>query len=125
MSQLTVTFRGAIKPAQKRRAKVVGVESVAEPQPMATRKPPLPTSPRPASRAAMNLALAYAIERAIEDGRLKDYSDAAKRLGVSRARITQVVDRVLLPVSMQETVLLRSVQRLDRSPLACTRCDAT
>jgi hypothetical protein len=56
----------------------------------------------------MNLALAYAIERAIEDGRLKDYSDAAHRLGVTRSRITQIVDLVQLPAQKQEAMLLAS-----------------
>jgi hypothetical protein len=51
------------------------------------------------------LALAYAIERAIAEGGLRSYSEAAKHLGVSRARVSQIADMVLLPVAVQEAIL--------------------
>jgi hypothetical protein len=63
---------------------------------------------RHVSREARMLALAYAIERWIEDGTLESYSDAARRLGVSRARVTQVCDRLRWPLERQEHVLRES-----------------
>ncbi len=58
-----------------------------------------------AERRARRLALAYVIERAIDDGRLRDYAHAARVLGVSRARVTQVMNLLLQPVAAQERIL--------------------
>jgi hypothetical protein len=52
------------------------------------------------------LALAHYIDRLIDDGVIADYAEAAKKLGISRARMTQVVDLVLLSPHIQERVLL-------------------
>lgn len=57
------------------------------------------------SRAARQLALAYWIERQIDAGRLADLADAARALGVTRARVTQIANLRLLPVDVQERVL--------------------
>lgn len=59
---------------------------------------------RPA-RVAITLALAHKIEQAIREGKLKDRADAARRLGFTRARITQICNLTLLPVSEQERIL--------------------
>lgn len=72
-----------------------------------TAKPPAPSRKEAsAERRARRLALAYWIERAIDEGRLQDYAHAARVLGVSRARITQVMDMLLLPVAEQEATLV-------------------
>ena len=42
---------------------------------------------KPPSHLARQFALAYKIERMIESGELRDYADAARRFGVSRARM--------------------------------------
>jgi predicted XRE-type DNA-binding protein len=55
------------------------------------------------------LALAYAIERWIEDGTLASYADAARRLGVSRARITQIVAQVGWAVELQILLLVTAI----------------
>ena len=62
-------------------------------------------SPVPTARAR-RLALAYYIEQLIDEGRLRDYANAASVLGVTRARMTQVMDLLLLPVPVQEDVLI-------------------
>lgn len=59
----------------------------------------------PTSSAARQLALAYWIERRIEAGELRDLADAARLLGVSRARMTQIANLRLLPIDVQEQVL--------------------
>jgi len=68
--------------------------------------PPEPRAPvrRPA-RVAIRLALAHRIEQAIREGKLKDRADAARRLGLTRARLTQICDLTLLPVAEQEMIL--------------------
>jgi hypothetical protein len=52
------------------------------------------------------LALAYHLDRLIEDGVLRDYADAAQVLGVSRARVTQIMDMLGLAAVVQERLLL-------------------
>jgi predicted XRE-type DNA-binding protein len=66
-------------------------------------------SRRPQSeRKARQLALAYAIERAIEAGEFRSYGDVAKALGVTQPRVSQVMNLMLLPRSVQEQMLLGS-----------------
>jgi hypothetical protein len=52
------------------------------------------------------LVLAYQIEQAIDQGRAKDYVDVARRLAVTRARITQLVNLLLLSPQIQATILI-------------------
>jgi hypothetical protein len=60
--------------------------------------------PEPA-RVARILALALSIQRAIEAGVIQDQAEAARRLGISRARVTQISDFTLLSPRIQEAVL--------------------
>jgi hypothetical protein len=68
-------------------------------------RPRAPSGPPPASRLARQLALAYYIERLVEDGTLKDYAEAARLLRISRARMTQVIDLLGLEPAVQERIL--------------------
>jgi predicted XRE-type DNA-binding protein len=63
---------------------------------------------------ARRMALAFHIENLIERGELRDYAEAAERLGVSRARITQICDLALLAPDIQAAVLLGQVEPRDR-----------
>ncbi len=69
------------------------------------REQPAETHRAPAFRLARQLALAYFIEREIEAGRIRDYAEAARRLGMSRARMRYVMDLLGLVTSVQETIL--------------------
>jgi hypothetical protein len=71
-----------------------------------------PTGPK-VMRLARQLALAYEIDRLIEDGALT-YAEAAKRLGVSRARITQIANLRWLPVAVQERILAGEIDGSER-----------
>jgi hypothetical protein len=51
------------------------------------------------------LALAHHLEEAIRAGKLRDRSDAARALGLSAARVTQVMDLLCLAPDIQEDVL--------------------
>lgn len=63
--------------------------------------------PKPhVTRAARMLALAHHIERLIEAEELKDYAAAAKALGLTRARLTQVMNLLLLAAEIQARVLV-------------------
>ena len=72
----------------------------------ATVEQPAGPLPKPPSRIARMLALAHKIERAIESGELRDYADAARRLGVNRARVSQLANLLLLTGSEQDRVSL-------------------
>lgn len=66
--------------------------------------PAIPASPPP-SRIMRQLALAHFIECLVESGTLKDYADAARRLGITRARMTQISNLRWLPGGVQERIL--------------------
>jgi hypothetical protein len=68
-------------------------------------EPPQEPSRRPA-RIATALALAHMIQRAIDRGEIRDQAEAARRLGVTRARMTQIMDLNLLAPDLQEQLLL-------------------
>ena len=71
-------------------------------------EPPPQAEQRPA-RVAMQLALAHAVQRAIDAGELRDQADAARRLGLTRARLTQLMDLALLAPEIQERLLFLEV----------------
>jgi len=73
----------------------------------------VPSGNRP-TRVAQMLALAHLIERLVEAGDLKDYADAARRFGLSRARVSQVLDLTLLAPRIQEAVLAGPVVVAER-----------
>jgi hypothetical protein len=74
--------------------------------------PPEPVL-RPA-RVAVMLALAHKIETAIQRGVAHDRADVARRLGLTRARVTQMLDLTLLAPDIQEAVLrLESVDGIE------------
>ncbi len=71
--------------------------------------PPLPASTpapvcRPAKVARM-LALAHHLQRAIDTGLVADRAAAARKLGLTRARVTQLLDLLLLAPDLQLRVL--------------------
>lgn len=93
-----VVLRARLEPAACRR------ESPAEP------RPPL----RRPARVAQMLALAHRIERQIAAGDFADRADAARKLGLTRARVTQLCDLLLLAPDIQEEILhLESVDGIE------------
>lgn len=83
-------------------------------QPRADEVAPAPR-PRPTpAPIARRLALAHVIEAQIAAGKVADYADAARRLGLTRARVTQLCDLTLLAPDIQAAVLLGFVQPRDR-----------
>lgn len=68
-----------------------------------------------ASRAARMLALAHHVERLIEAGELTGYADAARALGLTRARLTQVMNLLLLAPENQRRLLTGASNATERS----------
>jgi ParB-like chromosome segregation protein Spo0J len=79
-------------------------------------QPAPPPAPKPIGQTpiARRIALAHHIEALIDAGEIEDYADAARRLGLSRARITQVADLALLAPDIQEAVLQGRCEPRDR-----------
>lgn len=68
---------------------------------------------RPA-RVAQMLALAHGIERSIARGAYRDRADAAKQLGLTPARVSQLSDLLVLAPDIQEELLsLESVDGVE------------
>ena len=67
------------------------------------------------SRLARMLALAHHVERLVEAGELESYSAAADALGLTRARLTQVMNLLLLAPAVQERVLFGHGRATERS----------
>jgi len=61
------------------------------------------------ARVARLLALAHDIETRIEAGEFSDYADVARAHALTRARLTQVMNLLLLAPPIQEDVLLLEV----------------
>ena len=57
------------------------------------------------ARIAITLALAHKLQQAIDEGCIEDRAEVARMLGVTRARVTQIMNLLLLPVAEQERVL--------------------
>jgi hypothetical protein len=51
------------------------------------------------------LALAHRVERMIRAGELRDWAEAAQLLGITRARMTQIANLLLLAPEIQEAIL--------------------
>ena len=66
--------------------------------------PPAPPTRRPAKLAQL-LATAHYIEGLIQSGEVEHRADAARRLEVSRTRVTQLIDLTLLAPDIQEEIL--------------------
>ena len=66
-------------------------------------------------RVARLLALAHRIDRMVHDGEIRNLSEAARRLGLTRARVTQVMNLLLLAPEIQEAILERTHPSLPSS----------
>jgi hypothetical protein len=72
-----------------------------------TRDEPIPPRPEPKRplRVARMLALAHRMQAMLDSGEVEDQATLARRLGFSRARVTQLLDLLLLAPDIQEEIL--------------------
>jgi hypothetical protein len=84
---------------------LVGTLSREHQKRVAPRGAPLPPSVRRPAHAARLLALAHQLQSAIDRGLVQDRATVAKRLGLTRARVTQLLDLLLLAPDLQDQVL--------------------
>lgn len=62
-------------------------------------------------RLVLALALGHWLARAIDRGEAKDQASAGRKLSLSRARVTQLVDLTLLSPSIQKEILFFAAPR--------------
>jgi len=70
----------------------------------AARPAPVPEAER-VLRVARLLALAHYIEEKIRAGEIKDLAAAARELGLTRARVTQIVNAALIAPAILDAIL--------------------
>jgi hypothetical protein len=80
------------------------------------RRQDMETPPR-ALRVARLLALAIKFEGQIRAGTIRDYAELARLGHVSRARVTQIMDLILLAPDIQEEILFLAI-RQGRDPIS-------
>ena len=68
-------------------------------------------------RVVRLLALAHKIDSMIRDGELDDLAEAARRLNLTRARVTQITNLLLLAPEIQEAVLNLELVTNGRDPV--------
>ena len=61
------------------------------------------------ARVARQLALANSLQRRVDGGEFADYADLARGLGFTRARITQLMNLLLIATDVQEEILFLEV----------------
>jgi hypothetical protein len=68
-------------------------------------------------RVARLLALAWRFEKLISEKQLADYSSLARLGHVSRARVTQIMNLLVLAPDIQEAILFLPLTRRGRDPI--------
>lgn len=79
---------------------------------------PVPTVPGRVPRVARLLALAHRFEKLVQAGEVRDYADLARLSGVTRARITQIMNLLHLAPDIQESILDMPRTQENRDPVA-------
>jgi len=98
----TATTERHVIPSGLFRARARRVSFSAKPAPEA---PPPPEPVRRPAKVARMLALAHHIQWAIDRGNVADAATVARRLGLTRARVSQLLDLCLLAPDIQEAIL--------------------
>ncbi|MDP8241337.1 MAG: hypothetical protein P9X24_19795 [Candidatus Hatepunaea meridiana] len=79
-----------------------------------------PVNPGNIPRVSKLMALAIKLEKLVNTGKVRDYADLARLGKVSRARITQIMNLLLLAPDIQEEILFLPRTVKGRDPI-CER----
>lgn len=74
-------------------------------------------APPPVPRIARLVALAHKFQRMINDGTVESMADVARLGRVTRARVTQIMDLLLLAPDIQETLMFLPARARGRDPI--------
>ncbi len=81
--------------------------------------PPEPVvEPGTVPRVSRLMALAIRLDRLLREGAARDYADLARLGGVTRARLTQIMNLTLLAPDIQEELLFLPRTNRGRDPIA-------
>jgi len=64
------------------------------------------------------MALAIHLQKLIDDGAVRDYAEIARLAGLTRARVTQIMNLTLLAPGIQEEILFLPRIQNGRDPIA-------
>jgi len=78
------------------------------------RETPLKPAPPQVPKVTRLLVLGYHFERLVSQGVVKDYAALSRLTGLSRARVTQLVNLTLLAPNIQAEILTRDAAAADR-----------
>jgi len=100
------------EPREKYPAKVEVILAIRKPRQHANRCAPTEDLPNSESRARIPritrlMALAIKFEDLVKQGEVRDYADLARLGYVTRARMTQIMNLLMLAPDIQETLLCR------------------
>ena len=113
-----VTVRSTFRPSRQRNAARPQTSATAATQVEAsatgTTDPRKGAKAEPPTRIARMLALAYFVDRQVEAGAIKDYAQAARLLGISRARVAHLQALLNLSARIQEAILAGGLRLTER-----------
>ncbi len=69
---------------------------------------PAPGKAPDVPKATRLLVVGYFFERLVREGKVKDYAEIARLTGLTRARVTQLVDLTILSLDVRNQLLLGS-----------------
>jgi hypothetical protein len=69
-------------------------------------------------RITLLLAFAHQLDAQIRSGVYDDLADAARKLGLTRARVTQILNLTLLAPAIQEEILAMQLVIVGRDPIS-------
>ena len=104
----TTTEVGPLRAIESRLAPSVSTLKVTTPDgtvPGARPAPGSPQVPTNIPKITLLLVVGHHFERLVREGVVKDYAEIARRTGLTRARVTQIVDLMLLAPEIQEQIL--------------------
>ena len=107
--KLKVTYRVHVAQRGQRLRLMEGAppEPASEPEPQGT----IP-------RVSRLLALAHHIQELLDTGQVKDLAEVARRGRVTRARVTQIMNLLLLAPDIQEEILFLPPTKKGKDPIA-------
>ncbi len=79
---------------------------------------PAPVPPSRTLRAVRLLAFAHQIDAKIRTGEYAELADVARQLGLTRARVTQIVNLTLLAPAIQQAILTWPPIATGRDPIS-------
>ncbi len=109
-SETTMTFKVHFRTEE--RGRKILTEGAAPPPP-----PAAPALEGSIPRVTKLMALAIRLEGLLRDGHLRDYADIARLGGVTRARVTQIMNLLNLAPDIQEAILALPRTTSGRDPI--------